>query len=66
MRETWIGSGINSTEADRLIYCGSCLNEWEESVYFSDTGVADESYICPVCEETIQYFEDRRDKQWEE
>lgn len=66
MRDTWIGSGINSTDEDRTIWCGSCDNEWDTVVYFDDTGVADEGFVCPACDEMVFYFEDKRDKRWEE
>jgi hypothetical protein len=66
MRETWIGSGIYSTDLDRRISCESCLNEWDEVVYFDDTGVADEGFICPACQEIVFYFEDRREPKWQE
>lgn len=66
MRDTWIGSGVFSTDEDRTIECPACLFEWTESVYFNDNKVADEWYICPDCEEGVNYFEDKKEKQWHE
>jgi hypothetical protein len=66
MRDTWIGSGIYSTDADRTLSCGVCNHEWDEVVYFNDSGVCDERYSCPKCYEYVYYFEDRREPTWEE
>lgn len=66
MRDTWIGSGIFSTDEDRRVECHTCLNEWDEVVYFNDNKVADEWYVCPACDEMVHYFEDRKEPAWHE
>lgn len=66
MRDTWIGSGIYSETLDRTIECNECDIEFTVESFFDDLGVCDERYTCPSCFEYIYYYEDRRDKRWEE
>jgi hypothetical protein len=66
MRDTWYGSGISSKTLDRNLWCADCNTEFDVEAFFDDSGVCDERYACPKCYEYVYYFEDLREKQWEE
>ena len=66
MRATWIGSGISSQTLDRKLWCYDCKVEFDVEAFFDDSGVCDERYSCPKCYEYVYYFEDLREKQWQE
>lgn len=63
---SYVGSGFLSKNLNRTICCDSCDLEWQEDMFFDDLGVCDERYSCPKCHEYVYYYEDLREKQWEE
>mgnify|MGYP000163789636 CR=1 FL=1 len=58
VRDTWLGSGINSYDRATRLECPACEHDFEEDLWVDDYKVIDTEVRCPECDEVFNYFEE--------
>ena len=62
MRDTWMGSGINSVVRDFWVTCPECNADWEDEFTVDDWGNVDEDVTCYKCDTQFNFYYSKHDK----
>jgi hypothetical protein len=55
MRDSWMGSGINSTVKSFDVTCPNCDTEWVDDFQVDDWGNVEEEIKCYQCSEPFTF-----------